>query len=580
MATAGHEIGDPSDCLRAHWGHAEFRSLQREAVEATLQGRDVLVILPTGGGKSVTFQLPPLVARGVTIVITPLLALARDQVQAALDRGIEAAMWAGDTSDTARASIRSSVLAGRGDEGGLRLLYTTPESLRTPPMRELLQAAHEEGSLVSFAIDEAHCVSQWGHDFRPAYLELVNLRTLCPGVPVIAVTATATTPVQAGIKESLGMQDPIVFQGSFNRPNIQYSVRRKEVLGDGSREALLADLVAWLAPRAGQSGVIYARTRATCDWLAGVLGDAGVDASSYHAGKDAPRRAAVQRDWMEGGCPVVVATIAFGMGIDKADVRWVVHWEVPSSLEGFYQESGRAGRDGLPCCSLLYASDKEMQEAARLERGERRGAMAEVAAIVQGARCRRKALLAYFGERRGTCCTPAQGEESCDVCTDAQAVRRMLGAVERKLERTACLAARVAAAMAATAGGYGNVGQTAVVDPSGYGGPVETTGFGGVEQSAAQTTDAGGFGGGAGPVAAEGGVIGGVPPASLPVSEGGPAHDAGAENPGLTAAREAGVPGQETTPATGADLQTQPGAGTAGGPDAQKSKGFCGCSVM
>lgn len=135
MATVGHEIGDPSDCLRAHWGHAEFRSLQREAVEATLQGRDVLVILPTGGGKSVTFQLPPLVARGVTVVITPLLALARDQVQAALDRGIEAAMWAGDTSDTARASIRSSVLAGRGDEGGLRLLYTTPESLRTPPMR-------------------------------------------------------------------------------------------------------------------------------------------------------------------------------------------------------------------------------------------------------------------------------------------------------------------------------------------------------------------------------------------------------------------------------------------------------------
>ncbi|EFN51104.1 hypothetical protein CHLNCDRAFT_55365 [Chlorella variabilis] len=413
--------------MMQHWGHAEFRPLQAEAVAATLGGKDVLLILPTGGGKSLAFQLAPLYRNQFTVVVTPLLALARDQARIAggglpvngcVERGIEAAAWSSETPEHVKARLERELLADLED-GSLSLLYTTPESLQMERLREVLKAAHSCGRLCSFAIDEAHAVSEWGHDFRPSYLTLGQLRGDFPGVPLIAATATATAAVRRSIAGALGLRAPLLLQGSFNRPNLCYEVRHKELVGDGSREAALQrqllpgaapPLVCELTPHAGratqpgtgapssspcprrgQCGIVYARLRATCDWLAAALGEAEVECAAYHAGKDSQQRNKIQSGWMDGDYEIVCATIAFGMGIDKGDVRFVEP------------------------------------------------------------RCRRRALLAHFGEQRSGGCSAQRGEGVCDYCRDPKRVLHCLAVLDGKLEAAAEAEAEAAAAAAAAA---------------------------------------------------------------------------------------------------------------------------------
>jgi ATP-dependent DNA helicase RecQ len=324
--------------LREHWGAAAaFRPLQREACRAVLAGRDVLLVVATGSGKSLCFQLPAAAAGRVAVVVTPLLALARDQVQAALDAGLEAAEWTSATPEPRRARLAAELADA---DASLRLLYATPESLARPELFEALRAAHAARRLVCLAVDEAHCVCAWGHDFRPAYLALGDARRALPGLPVIAVTATATPVVRRGIAEALalrpGATDTLL--GSFDRPNLALRVVHKELLSGSNgrpssdeRAAALTALAAFAAARPGAAGIVYTRLRTDADAAASAICDAGVEASAYHAGLDPGRRARVQRDFMDGGIDVVCATVAFGMGIDKPDVRYVLHFDAPVS---------------------------------------------------------------------------------------------------------------------------------------------------------------------------------------------------------------------------------------------------------
>ena len=298
--------------LHAHFGYETFRPLQLTAMSSLLSGQDVLLILPTGGGKSLTFQLPAVLRNQISIIVTPLLALAQDQVEIANDlHDIEAASWSSQVSDSRKASLTQEIIA---DDGSLRLLYVTPEALHTEKLIDVLTTAHTANRLCCFAVDEAHCCSTWGHDFRPSYLSLGDVRAKLPGLPVIAVTATATPHVQSSIVSLLNLHTPRVLVGSFNRPNLQFNVVHKELLGDGSKQAVLQEAVWFILnrPASGESGIVYCRLRTTCDEVASALRDADIDAASYHAGLDITRRSRVQQDWKDGGYAVVVATIAFG----------------------------------------------------------------------------------------------------------------------------------------------------------------------------------------------------------------------------------------------------------------------------
>uniref|UniRef100_A0A383W498 DNA 3'-5' helicase n=1 Tax=Tetradesmus obliquus TaxID=3088 RepID=A0A383W498_TETOB len=379
-----------------------------------------------------TFQLPAL-AKGncFTVVVGPLMALAKDQVDACLDLGIDARVWNSDTSEDVRKGILSELVS---DEPELRLLYTTPESLRNPSLRGYLKEAYEAGTLLSFAIDEAHCVSEWGHDFQPAYLELSTLKTDFPKTPIAALTASCTSAVEASIVRQLRMQEPLLIKGGFNRPNIQYKVEYKELIGGGSEDDVVEHLVQFIQARQGQCGIIYARLRATCDWLCSALSASDIDVGVYHAGKDGQKRRQVQRDWCEGGLDIVVATIAFGMGIDRADVRWVVHWDVATSLEGYYQESGRAGRDGQPCESVVYVIADDLDTITRLEKANRAGAASEVTSFACQPGCKRKKILSYFGQKRGPC-NIDEGEQQCGYCRDPRASSRLQLQWEEQVQR-------------------------------------------------------------------------------------------------------------------------------------------------
>ena len=414
MATA-HETPDPQAVLRTVFGFDRFRPLQREIVETLLAGRDVFVLMPTGGGKSLCYQLPALLRDGLTVVVSPLIALMKDQVDALTALGVSAG-FVNSSLDRAEIARRQAAVA----RGELKLLYVAPERLLLPGFLPLLQ--HRPPVL--FAIDEAHCISEWGHDFRPEYRELRRLRELFPRVTLAAFTATATARVQADIVSQLGLERVACFRGSFNRSNLYYRVEPK-------RDAY-GQLVHFIRQRPGRSGIVYTQRRADADQLARRLRADGCSAAAYHAGLEADERRERQEAFVRDEVEVMVATIAFGMGIDKPDVRFVVHYDLPKNLEGFYQESGRAGRDGDPAdCLLLYSyADAIKQEHfIRQKQGQEREVatrqLRQMVSWAQTADCRRRALLAYFDEALAEPVEPC-----CDLCSERRARRNGLAPAE------------------------------------------------------------------------------------------------------------------------------------------------------
>lgn len=388
--------------LQSTFGYVSFRPLQKEIVRSILDRKDVFVLMPTGGGKSLCYQLPALLLDGLTVVVSPLIALMKDQVDALRALGVPAT-FINSSLDPSEIGRRQAAVA----RGEVKLLYVAPERLMLPGFLHLLASV----SVALFAIDEAHCISEWGHDFRPEYRELARLRGLFPSATLAAFTATATSRVQADIKTQLGLQGAASFRGSFNRPNLFYEVRPKQ--------GAYRQLVAYLRQRGPASGIIYCHTRARADLLAERLRGDGFRAAAYHAGLDADERRQRQEAFSHDDVPIVVATIAFGMGIDKPDVRFVVHYDLPKNLEGYYQESGRAGRDGEPSdCILFYSPGDAVKHRHFID--EKPGALERQVALQQvqqmedwaaSTTCRRRALLAYFDE-------PFDGQDPpcCDVC--------------------------------------------------------------------------------------------------------------------------------------------------------------------
>ncbi|WP_298951595.1 DNA helicase RecQ [uncultured Alloprevotella sp.] len=390
----------PREALKKYFGYTNFRPLQEDIVATTLAGIDSLVLMPTGGGKSICFQLPALLLPGVTLVVSPLISLMQDQVENLREAGIPACALNSNQTADEQLRLRRACLDGR-----VKLLYMAPETV-FKELDQLLAALPI--SLV--AIDEAHCVSQWGHDFRPEYVQLGTLRKAFGSAPFMALTATADEVTRQDIRERLNLHSPRVFISSFDRPNLSLNVFR----GLNGAEKLKA-INRFLGIRAGESGIIYCLSRKTTEQLAEKLEALGVSARPYHAGLSADKRRETQQAFIADQLRVVVATIAFGMGIDKSNVRWVIHYNLPKSIESYYQEIGRAGRDGDPADTLLfynYADIVQLEKFAReshlreinLERLDRMREYAESNV------CRRRILLNYFGEVSAADCG------NCDVC--------------------------------------------------------------------------------------------------------------------------------------------------------------------
>ena len=417
----------PKDLLKTVFGHDHYRDGQSEIVNAIISGKDVLAIMPTGGGKSLCFQLPALTLKGIVLVVSPLIALMRDQVSALKALGVNAgALTSGNTDDETETVFNDL------ENGNLKLLYIAPERLANIGTQRMLSKLP-----ISFiAVDEAHCVSQWGHDFRPDYLRIGELRKLL-NVPLAAFTATADPETQNEIKDRLfDINNPEVFLQGFDRPNIHmsFSVKaspRKQVLDFVER-------------RKGQSGIIYCGSRAKCETIAQALRSSGHQALHYHAGMDAEdRRISERRFQLEDGL-IVVATIAFGMGIDKPDIRYVIHADLPKSIEGYYQEIGRAGRDGEPAETMtLYGADDIRLRRSQIDEGlasnDRKkadhGKLNALLGLAEARRCRRRVLLRYFGDDIETC-------NNCDLCDappilfdGTKHVRMALSAILRTEER-------------------------------------------------------------------------------------------------------------------------------------------------
>ncbi|WP_415079975.1 DNA helicase RecQ [Microbacterium sp.] len=401
---------DPLDVLREVFGYDAFRGDQAEIVEHVVAGGDAVVLMPTGGGKSITYQLPALVRPGTGLVVSPLIALMHDQVDALVANGVRAAYLNSTQLPGERAAVERTFL-----DGGLDLLYVAPERLSAPQTTQLLQ----RGRLSVIAIDEAHCVSQWGHDFRPDYLALGDLGERFPGVPRMALTATATRATHRELTERLRLPTAKHFVASFDRPNIQYRIEPKADV----RRQLLAFIRAQSALRQAQepvAGIVYALSRKSVEQTAEFLRAQGVDALPYHAGLPAETRAANQSRFLRDEGVVMVATIAFGMGIDKPDVRFVAHVDLPKSVEGYYQETGRAGRDGEPAVAwLAYGLGDVVQQRRLIEQspGDREFTMRlgqhldAMLALCETVGCRRQNLLSYFGQDSAPC-------GNCDTCLE------------------------------------------------------------------------------------------------------------------------------------------------------------------
>ncbi|MFT3809033.1 MAG: DNA helicase RecQ [Micropepsaceae bacterium] len=421
------------DLLQRLWGHADFRGLQADIVATVLAGRDVLAILPTGGGKSVCYQIPAILRPGLGLVVSPLIALMADQVETMRQQGVAAARLDSGLTGAARADIWRAAEAGELD-----LLYLSPEGLAVPGMIERLQKL----SLSLIAIDEAHCVSQWGHDFRPDYRDLGRLGAAFPGVPRIAVTATADARTRDDILSSLHLDDARVFVDSFARPNLRLSAQRKENASRARTDARVAELV---SARRGQSGIVYCGSREGCERLADQLNANGIDALAYHAGFEPADRDRRLQKFLAADGMVMVATIAFGMGVDKPDVRFVIHADPPGSLEAYWQEIGRAGRDGDPAEGITLYGPSDMSWALRRLDGKPMQDVVKAAHVskvrrlftmLDGGACRAEAVRRYFGETGaapcGVCDNCLQPPQMADV---TEAAQKALAAVQRLGER-------------------------------------------------------------------------------------------------------------------------------------------------
>ncbi|MDR1524689.1 MAG: DNA helicase RecQ [Tannerella sp.] len=413
--------------LKKFFGYDDFRPLQADIIKRTIEKKDSLVLMPTGGGKSICYQLPAIYMPGTAIIISPLIALMKDQVEGLIANGIPAAALNSAMPDGEKWQIKQRCLQGR-----MKLLYISPEGMISELERLLLQM---EISLI--AIDEAHCISQWGHDFRPEYTQLAVLKERFPGVPVIALTATADKITRHDIVEQLKLNDPETFISSFDRPNLSLAVRR----GLSPKEKI-AEIVRFIRFRPGQSGIIYCRKRSDTEAVADILTDKhSIPAIAYHAGLTPTKREKAQDDFINDRVDVVCATIAFGMGIDKSNIRWVIHYNMPGSIENYYQEIGRSGRDGVASDTVLYYSLGDLVLLRRFaeESGQVNINMEKLYRMQRYCEtdlCRRRILLSYFGEEATDDCG------NCDVCRNPPRqfdgsilIQKALSAILRTEER-------------------------------------------------------------------------------------------------------------------------------------------------
>ncbi|MDP2195833.1 MAG: DNA helicase RecQ, partial [Rhodocyclaceae bacterium] len=396
------------DTLRQVFGYPAFRGPQAEIIDHLSSGGDALVLMPTGGGKSLCYQIPPLLRPGVGVVVSPLIALMQDQVDALRLAGVRAAFLNSSLDYATASETERQLLAGTLD-----LIYVAPERLLTERFLALLDRLNTAGNIVLFAIDEAHCVSQWGHDFRPEYIQLSVLHERYPAVPRIALTATADALTRREILLRLGLDNARIFISSFDRPNIRYRVVER----NNPRRQLLD----FLATHENAAGIVYCLSRKKVDETAAWLVTQGITALAYHAGLDTATRTRHQQRFLREDAIVMVATIAFGMGIDKPDVRFVVHLDLPKSLEAYYQETGRAGRDGEPAEAwMTYGLNDVMIHRLRIDESDageeqkriERGKLDALLAWCETAECRRTRLLAYFAEAREDRCG------NCDTCLE------------------------------------------------------------------------------------------------------------------------------------------------------------------
>ena len=391
-----------TETLKKYFGFDTFKGDQKQIIQNLLDGNDTFVLMPTGGGKSLCYQLPSLLMEGVAIVISPLIALMKNQVDAMRHYSEEdgvAHFLNSSLNKSAIDQVKADILSGK-----TKLLYVAPESLTKEDNVEFLKNV----KISFYAVDEAHCISEWGHDFRPEYRRIRPIINMIGEAPIIALTATATQKVREDIKKILGMPDAKEYKSSFNRSNLYYEIRRKT-------NDIDKDIIKFIKANSGKSGIIYCLSRKKVEELAEILKANGINASAYHAGMDSVARSTVQDDFIKENIDVIVATIAFGMGIDKPDVRFVIHYDMPKSLEGYYQETGRAGRDGGEGQCIAFYSNKDMQKLRKFMQGKPVSEkdisdelLRETEAYAESAVCRRKSLLHYFGEN--------YGEESCGNC--------------------------------------------------------------------------------------------------------------------------------------------------------------------